>query len=56
MKDCHACRDEEEPMLELGGWLKASPWKSNLLDEDTRGKEGRMRDVLERYLSQSQNL
>lgn len=35
LKDCHACRDEDTPRLGFGGWLKASPWKRNLMEEET---------------------
>ena len=42
LKDCHACRDEETPRLGFGGWLKASPWKRNLMEEEkVAGNDGK---------------
>lgn len=34
VKDCPKCRDEEEPNMRYGGWLKASPWKRGSVDID----------------------
>ena len=30
IKDCEECREEDEPTLNFGMWMKASPWKRNL--------------------------
>ncbi|KAL2895370.1 Gag polyprotein [Bienertia sinuspersici] len=35
-KDCDSCKDEEDPDLAYGSWLKASPWKSTLSQGDTK--------------------
>ena len=42
VKDCMECRDEEDPKLQYGGWLKASPWKrvSVGLEHGRMGTEG----------------
>lgn len=42
VKDCMECRDEEEPQLQYGGWLKASPWKivSIVMEHGRKSIEG----------------
>lgn len=36
VKDCDDCKDMEEPPVQYGGWLKASPWKKSLVEEKVR--------------------
>lgn len=43
VKDCHECRDKEDQAMEFGGWLKASPWKRTILNEDNVGKNKQMK-------------
>lgn len=42
LKDCYDCREEEDPTLGYGGWLKASPWKRNLQEENITKREGQL--------------
>lgn len=52
VKDCDDFRDEEDPQLCYGGWLKASPWKHSRA-KDFEGiirqgcYESEQRDVIE---------
>uniref|UniRef100_A0A803LQM5 Uncharacterized protein n=1 Tax=Chenopodium quinoa TaxID=63459 RepID=A0A803LQM5_CHEQI len=34
VKDCEGCRDLDDSNMKFGGWMKASPWKSNREDKD----------------------
>lgn len=43
VKDCDGCREEDDPTIHFGDWMKASPWKRNLAtntQKDGREKGG----------------
>lgn len=40
IKDCPECRDEEDPQVNYGGWLKASPWKRMREGMESGSNEG----------------
>ena len=39
LKDCGECTDIDEPPTIYGGWLKASPWKRSLKEDEIKGRE-----------------
>lgn len=47
-KDCDEEDAEDEGVVKYGGWLKASPWKTGIM-ERIQGAEMETKNVLEPY-------